>query len=165
METKDKFCTLLFLRRDDEILLAMKKRGFGANLYNGVGGKIDPGETEEQALIRECQEEVNVTPTEYEKVAQHDFVMDADDPAKTWHMYVHAYTATAWEGEPTESEEMAPEWFKIDAIPYEQMWQDDPLWVPQVMLGKKVVSTCYFNKDNDLFKHDVRVVDSLPDTN
>ena len=50
--SQDKYCSLLFLRRDDQILLAMKKRGFGSDRYNGVGGKIEPGDTVEQAMIR-----------------------------------------------------------------------------------------------------------------
>ncbi|MEJ0073651.1 MAG: NUDIX domain-containing protein [Candidatus Saccharibacteria bacterium] len=68
----NKETTLLLLRRNDEVLLAMKKRGFGAGRWNGVGGKLDPGETVEQALVRECQEEIGVTPTEYHRVAEHD---------------------------------------------------------------------------------------------
>ncbi|MCP5842996.1 NUDIX domain-containing protein, partial [Klebsiella pneumoniae] len=66
--------TLLFLRRDDELLLAMKKRGFGAGKWNGVGGKIEAGETIEDALVRECQEEINVTPLNWQAVAELDFV-------------------------------------------------------------------------------------------
>lgn len=30
--------TIVFLVRDDKILLAMKKRGFGEGKWNGVGG-------------------------------------------------------------------------------------------------------------------------------
>lgn len=39
METLE--TTLCLLKRNDEILLAMKKRGFGTGKYNGVGGKIE----------------------------------------------------------------------------------------------------------------------------
>lgn len=156
-----KVCTLLFLIKDDQILLATKKRGFGEGYWNGTGGKIDPGETVEQALVRESQEEIGVTPTKYEKVAEHDFHMDIDSE-NPWHMYVHTYIASEWEGEPTESEEMAPQWFAIADIPYNQMWQDDPYWLPQALAGKKVVTAFTFNSDNSLVTNQVQIVESLP---
>jgi mutator protein MutT len=158
---KDKYCTLLFLVRGDEVLLAMKKRGFGSDRYNGVGGKIEPGETVEQALVRECQEEIGVTPTTYYKVAEHDFEMDVDSD-KPWRMFVHAYIATEWDGEPVETEEMAPEWFKKAEVPYDNMWQDDPYWLPQVLNGNKIVGIYEFLTDETMVRHDVQVVDELP---
>lgn len=157
----NKVCTLVFLRQGDEILLAMKKRGFGAGHWNGIGGKIDPGETVEQALVRETQEEISVTPTVWEKVAEHDFHMDTDSD-QPWHMFVHTYIADQWDGEPTESEEMAPKWYKISDIPYDSMWQDDPFWLPKVLDGNKVVGEYTFDKNNDMLTHDVVVVEELP---
>lgn len=157
---KEKVCTLLFLRRDNEILLAMKKRGFGANRYNGVGGKVDPGETIEQALIRECQEEINVTPTSYRQVAEHDFIQnEGDDP---WRMYVHVYMCDQWQGEPVETEEMAPEWFDISKIPYDKMWQDDEYWLPQVLAGDKVFGKFTFDENDAMLTHDIKLVELLP---
>lgn len=155
----EKTCTLLFLRRNDEILLAMKKRGFGSGRYNGVGGKIEPGETEEAALIRECQEEIGVTPTSYRKVAVHDFVQkDGENP---WRMYVHAYICDGWEGEPVETEEMAPEWFKISDVPYDNMWQDDRFWIPQVLEGQKLVGKFTFDEQDNMLTHDIQKVEDF----
>lgn len=156
----EKTCTLLFLKKDDSILLAMKKRGFGSDRYNGIGGKIDPGETIEQALVRECQEEIEVTPGHYWKVAEHDFVQK--DGEKPWRMYVHVYLSDEWEGEPTETEEMAPEWFKIANIPYHNMWQDDEYWLPQVLAGQKVYGEFTFDENDNMLTHDVKVVEVLP---
>lgn len=152
--------TLLFLLKDDQILLAMKKRGFGSDRYNGVGGKLEPGETLEQALIRECQEEVEVTPLSYHKVAEHDF--QQNDGNKPWRMYVHAYLCNEWEGEPRETEEMAPEWFAIKDIPYDNMWQDDVLWLPMVLEGKKVLGDFTFDEADNMLTHDIKVVETLP---
>jgi 8-oxo-dGTP diphosphatase len=57
--------TLLFLvkKQDNkisELLFAMKKRGFGAGRWNGVGGKLSEGETIVQAVVRETKEEIGV---------------------------------------------------------------------------------------------------------
>jgi mutator protein MutT len=155
----EKICTLLFLRKNDQILLAMKKRGFGSDRYNGVGGKIEPGETEEHALIRECQEEIGVTPVNYWRVAVHDFVQkDGENP---WRMYVHAYVCDTWEGEPVETEEMAPEWFKLDDIPYDNMWQDDRFWLPQVLAGQKLIGNFTFDEQDNMLTHTIQKVEDF----
>jgi 8-oxo-dGTP diphosphatase len=145
--------TLLFLVRDDEVLLAMKKRGFGAGKWNGVGGKLEPGETIEQALVRECQEEINVTPKSWRKVAEHDFVQDAT--TAPWHMYVHAYIAYDWEGKPTETEEMRPQWFKFSHIPYAEMWDDDELWLERVLAGETLKGSFTFDEQNRMTSHNI----------
>ena len=49
-----KILTLLLIHQKNQILLAMKKRGFGMGKYNGFGGKVERnGETIYQAAIRE----------------------------------------------------------------------------------------------------------------
>ena len=57
----------MFAKKKDKVLLAMKKRGFGAGKWNGVGGKVKDGETIKQAAIRE--QESGVTLQSLEKVA------------------------------------------------------------------------------------------------
>jgi 8-oxo-dGTP pyrophosphatase MutT (NUDIX family) len=153
--------TLLFLRSGDQLLLAMKKRGFGAGKWNGVGGKLEAGETLEEALVRECIEEVGVRPTAWTAVAELDFVQDAET-SEPWHMFVYAYIADAWDGEPSESEEMRPKWFHLEDIPYGDMWDDDEFWLPYVLDGKKIVGEFTFDIDDRLLTHDVRVVEELP---
>lgn len=157
---KEKHCTLLFLRRNDEILLAMKKRGFGANRYNGVGGKIEPDETLREALVRECQEEIGVTPLNYYEVAEHNFYGNtADNP---FHMHVYAFFCDKWDGEPAETEEMAPEWYKLSEIPYDKMWSDDIYWLPLVLEGKKIHGEFHFGENDSLASHHLNEVDVLP---
>lgn len=149
--------TLIFLLKDDAILLAMKKRGFGSNRYNGIGGKLESGETIEQALVRETQEEIRVTPLSYEKVAELDFICDIETTDQ-WRLYVHAYICREWHGEPQETEEMAPEWFAIDNIPYENMWNDDQYWLPLVLAGDKIKATFQMSQHEQVLSHELRTV-------
>lgn len=152
-----KTCTLLLLLKDDEILLAMKKRGFGAGYWNGVGGKLNEGETIRHALVRECQEEINVTPTTFEKVAVHDFKF----PESQSDMIIHTYVCTAWDGDPEETEEMAPRWFKTAEIPYDEMWQDDRYWIPLVLAGKKLETQFTFDHEQHMLAYAVSEVEKL----
>ena len=46
--------TLLFLVKNGQVLLAMKKRGFGAGRWNGVGGKVHAGESVAETAVREA---------------------------------------------------------------------------------------------------------------
>ncbi|HET7630349.1 MAG TPA: 8-oxo-dGTP diphosphatase [Candidatus Saccharimonadales bacterium] len=160
MNPKQSVCTLIFLKKADQILLAEKKRGFGQGLLNGIGGKIEAGETIEQALLRETNEEITVTPMNYWKVAEHSFIQDADtDP---WKIYMHVYLCDEWHGQPQETDEMAPEWFNIQDIPYARMWADDEFWLPQVLAGQRVYGEFTFDENDKLISHDVQVVETLP---
>ena len=146
--------TLLFLRRDDEVLLAMKKRGFGQGKWNGVGGKVEADETIEAAMVRECQEEIGVTPTSYEKVADIRFDEYFKDVPTI--MHVQVFIADVWDGEPTESEEMRPQWFAISAVPYDDMWSDDPYWLPEVLAGRKITAEFALDETNAVISHTIR---------
>ena len=137
--------TLSLLKKDNNILLAMKKRGFGIGKYNGVGGKIKQGETPEEAMIRETAEEINVTPIKYEKVGFIEF--DEYYKGKKENVGFHLFFVTEWKGEPTESEEMNPKWFNIKDIPYDKMLPDDKHWLPLVLEGKRIKA--YFDFDED----------------
>lgn len=138
--------TLVFLVKDRKVLLAMKKRGFGAGRWNGLGGKLDPSETVETAMKREAQEEAGVMPTQYLKMAEIIFT-EFDAGNKVQHL-VDVYICGEWDGEPRESEEMAPKWFDIDNLPLDDMWDDDKYWLGRILAGEKL--KCEFElNDND----------------
>lgn len=141
-----KQATLLFLLKDNQILLAMKKRGFGQGRWNGVGGKPKENENILDTAIRETQEEIGVIPENISQVATLDFYFQ-NKPE--WNQQVLVFITNDWEGEPSESEEMKPQWFDIDKIPFESMWPDDQFWLPQILSGKKIQAKFTFG-DNDI---------------
>ena len=56
-----KYIVILLILEDNKKLLMVKrnKKPY-ANCWNGIGGKIENGETEIEAAIRECKEETNI---------------------------------------------------------------------------------------------------------
>lgn len=52
--------TLCYPIDDDRVLLIEKQRGVGAGNVNGPGGKLEPGETPHECVVREVGEEVGV---------------------------------------------------------------------------------------------------------
>ena len=137
--------TLCLFITENTLLLAVKKRKIGKGLWNGPGGKIDVGETTETAMIREAREELGMTPTAYTKCATLEFYL-LDQPE--WNMLTHVFLVTAWEGEPTETAEMgSPSWFSTDSLPWDTMWPDDKLWLPQVVQGQIVRAAFLLNSD------------------
>jgi hypothetical protein len=51
---------------------------------------------------------------------------------------VHVFSCSDFEGEIKETEEMKPRWFKIEEIPFDQMWPDDKYWLP-LLLEEKIL--------------------------
>jgi 8-oxo-dGTP pyrophosphatase MutT (NUDIX family) len=132
--------TLLFLVKKEgnvitEVCLPMKKRGFGAGRYNGVGGKVEGEETIEDAVKREAYEEIGVTVTEITKCGELTFTFPHKEG---WNQLVHVYLAYTWQGDIVETEEMNPSWFKVADVPYKEMWPDDIFWLPNVLTGSTV---------------------------
>ncbi len=148
--------TLLLIRQGNKILLAEKKRGFGIGKLNGVGGKLEPNESVEQAMIRETYEEINVIPTKYEQVAKvvFDEVVKGEKTIVTMYIFV----ATEYKGQPKESEEMCPHWFDIDSIPYDRMFPDDKYWLPKVLEGKKLEAYFDFDDKFNLLSHTITII-------
>ena len=142
--------TLCFLinKQEGKILLGLKKRGFGAGKYNGYGGKINDGETIQEAALRELREEsgIVVYPSYLIKHAELHFTFPRKE---AWNQIVHVFVAEQWEGNDSETDEMKPYWTLFHTIPYDKMWQGDKHWLPLVLQGKKIKAYITFAEDNE----------------
>ena len=110
--------TLIFVIRDEQILLIRKKRGLGAGKINGPGGRLEPGELPAAGAARELREELGVTVTDSVKLGEHRFQF-----VDGYSIHVHVYRGAGLCGTPVETDEAIPMWFDIRAIPYEEMWR------------------------------------------
>ena len=142
--------TLCFLIREGEILLAMKKRGFGVGKWNGVGGKLKDGESIEAAAVREMEEEIGVSAdlNQLENIGSLKFFFQGKPD---WDQHMHIYFVRNWQGEPRESEEMKPQWYRYGELPFDSMWCDDKHWLPTVLRGNKIEGEFHFNPDGTDF--------------
>jgi ADP-ribose pyrophosphatase YjhB (NUDIX family) len=138
--------TLAFLFQDNEILLAMKKRGFGVGKWNGYGGKLQEGETTRDGIIREIKEEslVDVDLDSLKELGSLDFYfIDKEE----WNQKVVIYRVDKFTGEPQETEEMSPRWFSFEDIPYGSMWAGDDEWLPYVISSQNFKGEIHFSDE------------------
>ncbi|XP_028311760.1 oxidized purine nucleoside triphosphate hydrolase [Gouania willdenowi] len=152
-----KLLTLVMVVEPHRVLLGMKKRGFGAGRWNGFGGKVQPGETIEKAARRELEEESGLTVDALEKVGNIKF----EFVGETELMDVHVFRADGYNGEPTESDEMRPQWFEKDQIPFSQMWPDDIMWFPLLLQNKKFLGYFKFQGHDVILSHKLEEVEAL----
>ncbi|MBR5537044.1 MAG: (deoxy)nucleoside triphosphate pyrophosphohydrolase [Clostridia bacterium] len=91
---------------------AHKARGL---LWEFVGGKVEPGETREDALIRECREELAVT------VAPRDVFMEVTHEYPDLTVHLTLFNADLPQGEPRALEHNDLRWItveEIDGLPF-----------------------------------------------
>ncbi|KAI0824816.1 NUDIX hydrolase domain-like protein [Trametes gibbosa] len=149
---------------DQKMLLGLKKRGFGVGLWNGFGGKVDPGETPAQAAVRELEEEAGIT-APLKQCGTLFFVVDGVDTA----FNISVFSAHEYSGDVIETDEMRPEWFSIQdsllprsttagptethelpQIPLEKMWADDEFWMPLMFARRYFVGRADFGADSKM---------------
>lgn len=153
--------TLTLFFKPGQVLLAMKKRGFGVGRWNGAGGKFDPAKGDRSILdtaLREVKEEISIEMKDPEKMGLFRFRFKNK---QEWDQDVSLFCCKEWLGEPKESEEMRPSWFYFEDIPYESMWPDDKHWLPHVIAGKKVEADFLFGDNDEILEHRIRLVEKI----
>ncbi|DAZ95025.1 TPA: hypothetical protein N0F65_003742 [Lagenidium giganteum] len=159
-----KLLTLAFVLRPSstgdgvDVLLGEKKRGFGMGKWNGFGGKVEASDASiAAATARELEEEAFVC-VAVDDLDPRGVITFSFEGGKEI-LEVHIFVATKFTGEPTESEEMRPQWYAEADIPYNQMWADDRLWLPHVLAGKSVAGHAHFADEQTILHHDLRMAD------
>lgn len=111
--------------RDGRVLIAQRPEGKAmAGLWEFPGGKVEPGETPEAALIRELQEELGID-TWASCLAPLSFVSHA---YADFHLLMPLYACRRWEGVATPREHVALKWVAArDLSAYPMPPADKPL--------------------------------------
>jgi len=110
MHTLIQVAVAILIRPNGEYLLASRPDGKGwAGWWEFPGGKIEASETAEQALIREAQEELGITPTQFRPWIKRRFDYPARPDAEAKTVLLHFFFDTAWQGTltPREGQQLA----------------------------------------------------------
>lgn len=115
-----------------EVLLGLKRTGFGAGRVVAIGGKVDGVETDLAAAVREVREEtgMQLRPSAVRHLGRISWTFPAQ-PA--WSMAATLFAAEQDGTIPVPCDEIEPRWYGVDSIPWDSMWKDGPYWLPSVL--------------------------------
>jgi 8-oxo-dGTP diphosphatase len=129
-----------------EVLLGEKKKGLGLGKIVGPGGKLEAGETPEQAIVREVLEESGIVVAEADLVRlgriRYEFPHRPEWSQVSW-----VFGTRTFAGQPVESEELALSWHPTEQIPFDRMWDDAKYWLPDALAGSYCEREFVFGED------------------
>jgi 8-oxo-dGTP diphosphatase len=139
--------TLCYLRKEGRILLQLKAQDrFGGGRWNGPGGKILPGETPEEAIRREVEEETGL---QIHNPVYHGVLTFIFKGDPSHHLLVHVYSTSRFTGDVRGGAEGRLRWYSERSLPFDRMWPDDRHWVPAVLDGATLEGRVYFDATGD----------------
>ena len=115
METVDVVAAVI--ERGGAVLGTQRGRGEMRGGWEFPGGKVEPGETPEEALVREIREELDV------RVEVGPLLSEVDYDYSTFHLHMRCYRCRICSGEPTLREHLAARWLDASSI-------DSVEWLP-----------------------------------
>lgn len=122
--------TLCYIEKDSSYLMlhrTKKKEDGSHEKWLGVGGKIESGETPEQCIVREVQEETGFSLVSYKLRAKIYFYSD------TWEdELMYLYTADDFTGNQIECSEGHLEWVKKQEVCDLNIWEGDKLFLERL---------------------------------
>jgi len=134
---------ICFIMKKGETLLQKKSRDrIGGGKWHVPGGKVKAGETFEQSVKREVMEETGLKIKKLVKRGLLNFFWPPNKKDPVWVVYV--FSSEDFEGKPTPSEEGNLKWFKLNEIPFREMWGDYRVWCPYLLDKKNFIGNFIF---------------------
>lgn len=126
--------TLCYVHHHDHTLMlhrVKKENDIHAGKWNGLGGKLEAGETPEECVVREVREESGLTICNPKLCG---LLMFPAFKGEDW--YVFAFTADEFEGDLIESAEGDLQWIPNNEIETLSLWESDHVFLPWIREGR-----------------------------
>jgi len=124
-----KLATLCYVRRSAKTLMihrVKKANDIHAGKWNGLGGKLEPGESPEECVVREVLEESGLRATRLHLKGFLTFPLFAAN--EDWYAFV--FVVDEFGGELIDSPEGDLEWIDDDKLLSLNLWEGDLLFLP-----------------------------------
>jgi 8-oxo-dGTP diphosphatase len=126
-----------------------KANDIHAGKWNGLGGKLEPGESPEQCVIREVREEAGL---EIVCPHYHGLLIFADFAGDDWFVWV--FTADEFSGDLIESSEGHLKWIPDEQVTTLNLWPSDQIFLPWLKKDK-IFSARFQYHGDEMFGHEV----------
>lgn len=156
---------IVFVIKDDKVLLAKKTRVLGIGKWNGYGGGFEPEEDKDlfDCSVREFGQESGGATISKEHLKKVGFIHFHN--GDKFEFKAHIFIAHDINGEPRSSEEMSdPTWFPLEEIPpHEEFMDSDKHWIPRILAGEMIKGDVWYDGDFRLTERgvEITVVDSF----
>ena len=143
-----KLATLCYVQQDGKTLMLhriKKANDIHAGKWNGLGGKLEAGESPEQCVIREVAEESGL---QIVQPRYHGLLVFADFKSEDW--YVWVFSAQQFSGQLLDQEDAREghlEWIADEALGALNLWPSDLVFLP--WLGTEKIFSARFQYDGD----------------
>lgn len=130
--------TLIYIEKDGKTLLlhrTKKKNDLNHDLWVGIGGHCEEGESPEDCALREAKEETGLTLTEYKYRGVVTFVSDKYEGE-----YMHLFTSSDFVGDIIECDEGDLEWIENERVLSLPAWEGDRLFLELLRKDEPVFS-------------------------
>jgi 8-oxo-dGTP diphosphatase len=148
-----KLATLCYIRREGQTLMLhriKKANDMHQGKWNGLGGKLNPGETPEECVVREIYEESGLLMRNPQLKGFLTF--PAFTKNEDW--YVFVFVAEDFEGELIDSPEGDLRWVDNSDLPRLNLWEGDAIFLPWLE-RRGIFSGKFIYKDGRLVLHEV----------
>ena len=156
---------IVFVIKDDRVLLAKKTRVLGIGKWNGYGGGFEPEQDIDfhACAVREFGEECKGATIQRENLTKVGFIHFHN--GDKFEFKAHVFIADDINGEPQSSEEMTePTWFSLSEIPPSEDFMDsDKHWIPRILAGEMIKGNVWYDGEFRLTERgvEITVVDSF----